>query len=357
MPIITDLRTTPGTDIKYFVNSTVTTNAINNAQPVTTVEGPPGPQGVGIEAIAISNSGNLLVTLTDNTTLNAGALPPGPQGPIGNTGPIGPVGPQGPIGIQGIQGATGAQGPIGPSGLPGPQGLKGDQGAQGIQGPVGPGIANATIDGTYHLIFTLTNSAVVNAGLLPVGNTGPIGPQGPVGPTGPAGPTGATGPQGPAGPTGAAGPTGPTGATGPQGPAGPTGPTGSIGLTGATGPQGATGPAGANGVTWESVVVMSGASGSINLDVSANNFFDIRLGGNVSINFTGTSVSTRTYECIISITQGTGNYAVTWPTNTKTSGGLDYTISSGNGQVDLYTAFSYNGGTTFILALIGKNFS
>jgi hypothetical protein len=82
---------------------------------------------------------------------------------------------------------------------------------------------------------------IVDASLLPRGDTGPTGPTGPAGPAGPIGPAG---PQGTFGPPGPQGPIGPIGNTGPQGPQGTSGPTGAIG---AQGPQGPVGPQGAPG--------------------------------------------------------------------------------------------------------------
>jgi len=104
-----------------------------------------------------------------------GAGPAGPQGPPGPTGPTGADGPAGPAGPTGAQGATGATGPQGPTGpastIPGPEGPAGPQGA------TGPAGADSTVPG-------------------PPGPTGPQGPTGPTGATGPAGPTGPTGPAG-----------------------------------------------------------------------------------------------------------------------------------------------------------------
>jgi hypothetical protein len=96
----------------------------------------------------------------------------------------------------------------------------GGAGGSGSQGEQGVGIANAIINTEGELVLELTDSTIINLGIV-VGSSGATGPQGPTGATGPTGPTGATGPTGP---TGATGPTGPTGATGPTGSTGATGP-------------------------------------------------------------------------------------------------------------------------------------
>lgn len=119
---------------------------VRNADLVTGLSGPPGPQGEM-----------------------------GPQGPAGATGPQGPAGPQGDPGPGGLQGATGLAGPAGPAGpagAQGPAGAIGPSGSPGAQGPTG---------------------TAGPAG--PAGATGPIGLQGPPGPTGSAGPAGPAGTQ------------------------------------------------------------------------------------------------------------------------------------------------------------------
>lgn len=65
-----------------------------------------GLLGKDIQSATINDSGHLILTLTDGTTLDAGVAK-GAQGEKGATGPAGPAGPQGP------KGATGATGPAG----------------------------------------------------------------------------------------------------------------------------------------------------------------------------------------------------------------------------------------------------
>lgn len=65
-----------------------------------------GLLGKDIQSAAINDSGHLILTLTDGTTLDAGVA-------------------------KGAQGATGPAGPQGPAGAPGPQGPKGETGTDG----------------------------------------------------------------------------------------------------------------------------------------------------------------------------------------------------------------------------------
>lgn len=116
-----------------------------------------GGGGKSVTDAQVNGDGDLIITLSDGTTINAGHV-------VGADGAQGPEGPQGPPGAEGEQGPAG---PKGDTGEQGPQGSKGDTGAQGLQGPKGdqgePGIQ------------------------------GPQGPKGDTGDTGPQGPAGADG--------------------------------------------------------------------------------------------------------------------------------------------------------------------
>lgn len=121
----------------------------------------------GVRAVAVTEGGRLVFTLTDGSTVDLGSVV-GPQGPRGETGT---EGPKGETGAQGPKGDTGAQGPKGEAGERGPKGETGAQGPKGDTGEQGP--------------------------------KGETGAQGPKGETGERGPKGETGAQGPKGDTGA----------------------------------------------------------------------------------------------------------------------------------------------------------
>lgn len=168
------------------------------------IRGPQGPQGTpgaagrGVQSSTVNGNGELVVTYTDNETVNLGivkgqdgaafkfmgevasvaALPAGlgntnadrgkaylitggaepqkgnlfawdgtawvdggqivgPQGPAGPQGIQGPQGDQGPQGIKGDKGDVGSIGPQGVQGVKGDTGDTGAAGAQGIQGVQG----------------------------------------------------------------------------------------------------------------------------------------------------------------------------------------------------------------------------
>lgn len=124
-----------------------------------------GLLGKDIQSAAINDSGHLILTLTDGTTLDAGVA----KGAKGDTGA------QGPKGDPGAKGDTGAQGPKGDDGA------KGDTGAAGAD-DVTPHIGD---NGNWYLGSTDT-------GKPSRGATGAQGPKGDTGDTGPQGPKGHT---------------------------------------------------------------------------------------------------------------------------------------------------------------------
>ena len=86
-----------------------------------------GGGGKSVTDAQVNEDGDLIITLSDGTTINAGHV-------VGADGAQGPEGPQGPPGTEGEQGPAG---PKGDTGGQGPQGPKGDTGDTGPQGPAG----------------------------------------------------------------------------------------------------------------------------------------------------------------------------------------------------------------------------
>ena len=120
--------------------------------------GKDGTDGKGIADIDIQN-GELIITYTDGTVLNAGVVQ-GEKGDPGDQGPQGEKGDTGAQGPQGEKGATGAQGP---------QGEQGNSGAQGIKGDEGRGIEHMEVV-NGHLFVTYTDGTTVDLGFI--GNSG-----------------------------------------------------------------------------------------------------------------------------------------------------------------------------------------
>jgi hypothetical protein len=85
--------------------------------------GPGGPDKYVVSGVVTGN--NLVLTMSDSTTVSinvtslVGTGPAGPQGATGPQGVPGPTGPAGSPGTPGIQGPPGPAGPQGPQGPPG----------------------------------------------------------------------------------------------------------------------------------------------------------------------------------------------------------------------------------------------
>ena len=80
--------------------------------------GKPGAAGVSVSGAGVNNSGHLILTMSNGSTVDAGYVV-GPTGVTGATGATGPAGPAGATGTAGAAGPTGASGPQGPAGSSG----------------------------------------------------------------------------------------------------------------------------------------------------------------------------------------------------------------------------------------------
>ncbi len=185
-----------------------TTITVNSSGVLTAIggEGAQGPQGIGVTSAVIDVAGHLKVTLDNGTVIDAGNV-------VGPQGAAGAQGPQGEQGIQGVQGLAGrsiaAGGAIidsngnllitltdgttlsagvvvGPQGAAGAKGDTGETGSQGPIGPAGLSITSGTVDSNGHLILTKSDASTIDIGSI-------VGPQGAKGDTGETGATGATG--------------------------------------------------------------------------------------------------------------------------------------------------------------------
>lgn len=127
--------------------------------------------GRGVASISVDpETRHVLFVMSDATTYDAGAIPPGPKGDPGDPGAPGPAGADGPKGDKGDPGDQG------PKGDPGPTGPKGDPGATGP--------ANVLSIGTVTTGATGTNAAATITGTAPsqtLNLTLPAGPKGDAG--------------------------------------------------------------------------------------------------------------------------------------------------------------------------------
>ena len=135
----------------------------------------------GIQAVAVSDEGHLIFTLTDGSTVDLGDI----RGPAG---PTGKQGPQGPAGADGKDGATGPQGRPGPKGDSFQTVVEDDgNGNITIRALTAEGTGTSGQNG-----YTFTPS-VSAEGVISWTNDGDLENPTPVNIKGPAGATGATG--------------------------------------------------------------------------------------------------------------------------------------------------------------------
>ena len=114
--------------------------------------GATGPAGVGVTGATVNSSGDLVLSMSDGSTVDAGHV----VGPTGATGATGPAGAQGAQGPAGAAGATGPQGPAGPA------------------GPAGVSVTSAAVTNNQ-LILKLSDGSSIDAGSVgaPSGTTTP----------------------------------------------------------------------------------------------------------------------------------------------------------------------------------------
>ena len=164
-------------------------------------QGNVGPQGDGNAGVssATVTEGNLIITLNDSTTIDAGNVT-GPQGATGDAGvgitsvslvstnlvlnysntstqDVGNIqGPQGPEGVHVTNASLSTNDliitlsnatTINAGNVRGPIGLQGEQGIQGPQGNTGndgTNVSSATVNGSGNLILTLSDASTIDAG-------------------------------------------------------------------------------------------------------------------------------------------------------------------------------------------------
>jgi len=150
-------------------SSTVDAGNIVGPQGATGATGPQGDGNAGISSASIDGSSNLILTLNDSTTVDAGNVK-GDKGDTGDTG-VGITSPSLVGSNLGLNYSNTSTQDVG--NIQGPQGATGATGSQGVS------VSTATVTGA-NLILTLSNSATIDAGNV-VGSTGATGSQGPQG--------------------------------------------------------------------------------------------------------------------------------------------------------------------------------
>ena len=149
-------------------------------------KGDTGDTGVGVKSVVISENGNLIITLTDDTVIDLGKVT-GDKGSQGDKGDQGETGATG-VGVKSV--AIDENGNLvitltddtvhNAGKVTGDKGNQGDKGDKGDTGATGVGVKSVTIDENGNLIITLTDDTVYNAGKV-TGNNGDKGETGAAG--------------------------------------------------------------------------------------------------------------------------------------------------------------------------------
>ena len=149
-------------------------------------KGDTGDTGVGVKSVVISENGNLIITLTDDTVIDLGKVT-GDKGSQGDKGDQGETGATG-VGVKSV--AIDENGNLvitltddtvhNAGKVTGDKGNQGDKGDKGDTGATGVGVKSVTIDENGNLIITLTDDTVYNAGKV-TGNNGDKGETGATG--------------------------------------------------------------------------------------------------------------------------------------------------------------------------------
>ena len=154
-------------------------------------DGTNGVDGIGVTSSEINALGELVITYSDGNTVNLGKV-------VGNDGAKGDQGIQGEKGDKGDQGVQGEKADKGDQGVQGEKGDAGINGKDGTNGTDGVGVASSEINALGELVITYSDGNTVNLGKV-VGNDGAQGAQGEKGEKGDKGDQGVQGEKGDAG--------------------------------------------------------------------------------------------------------------------------------------------------------------
>ena len=89
-------------------------------------------------------------------------------------------------------------------------------------------------------------------------------------------------------------------------------------------------------------------NGTIDLDlVDGNTFQHTASGGNVTFTFSNPPASGKSGSFTLKWIQDSSNRTITWPGGVDWAGGSAPSVTSGSAKVDVYTFFTFDGGTTW----------
>jgi hypothetical protein len=107
----------------------------------------------------------------------------------------------------------------------------------------------------------------------------------------------------------------------------------------------------------EFVTTNAASTGATTLDLSASNFFNLTLTGNVTFTFSN-SPSGRAFSfTIVAKQDATGGRTITYPAGSKYAGAVTPPATTTANAVDIWSVMTYDAGSTYIVSLAVKNAS
>lgn len=107
----------------------------------------------------------------------------------------------------------------------------------------------------------------------------------------------------------------------------------------------------------ETVAAATGTSGTITLDLNTANIFTLTPAGNITAWTINNKPPTGVFGSFVLRITGNGTaYTYAWPATTKWAYGETPAVTSTSGKADLFSFFTFDGGTTWFAQPIGQNY-
>jgi hypothetical protein len=107
----------------------------------------------------------------------------------------------------------------------------------------------------------------------------------------------------------------------------------------------------------ESTVAATGTAGNITIDLNLGSIFTLQPTGNISAWTINNRPPTGVLGSFVLRTAGNGTaYTWSWPTTTRWAYGETPIPTSAGGKFDLFSFFTFDGGTTWFAQIIGQNY-
>jgi len=104
----------------------------------------------------------------------------------------------------------------------------------------------------------------------------------------------------------------------------------------------------------EFISANTATTGATTLDLSTANFFNLTLTGNTTFSFTNPPASRMMSFTIAAKQDATGGRTITWPATAKYAGGVVPPATTTANAIDIWSAMTYDGGTTYVVSLSVK---